>query len=382
MSADLKAQRAPKKLRLGMVGGGAGSFIGAVHRVAARLDDRYELVAGALSSDPDRAAASAAELGIVTERSYASFEAMAEAEKARDDGIDLVAIVTPNHMHAAPSIAFLNAGIHVVCDKPLAATGEDAAAIAKAVTGGGAHFFLTHNYTGYPLIRQAREMVERGDLGQIRVVQAEYAQDWLAEPIEDTGNKQASWRTNPVLAGAGAIGDIGTHAFNLVEFVTGARVSALSADLQSFVTGRKVDDNAHIMLRFEQGARGMLWASQVAVGVENGLRLRIFGDKGSLSWAQENPNEMIVARLGEPRQIFTRGGHGLGEDGARWTRIPPGHPEGYLEGFANIYLDIARILNGEACDVEIPSIEAGLDGMWFINACQQSANTNGSWITR
>lgn len=370
-----------RQLRLGMVGGGQGSFIGAVHRIASRIDDRFDLVAGALSSDPDRAAASAAELGIEAERSYVSYNEMAVAEAARADGIDAVAIVTPNHLHAGPAIAFLQAGIHVICDKPLTATAAQAEELARVARSSAAQFFLTHNYTGYPLIRQAREMVARGDLGRIRVVQAEYAQDWLAEPVEKTGNKQASWRTDPAQSGAGAIGDIGTHAFNLLGYVTGDNVTALAADLQSFVDGRQVDDNAQIMLRFASGARGAIWASQVAVGCENGLRLRIYGERGSLSWAQENPNEMIYARLGEPRQILTRGGAGMiGAD--RWTRVPPGHPEGYLEGFATLYLDIARMLCGDPLDAPLPGIEAGLDGMWFITACQRSAASDAAWVTR
>ena len=371
-----------RRLRLGMVGGGQGSFIGAVHRIASRIDDRFELVAGALSSDPDRAAASAADLGLDPERSYASFSDMAAAEAARPDGIDAVAIVTPNHLHAAPAIAFLEAGIHVICDKPLTATAAQADALAAAVKASKARFFLTHNYTGYPLIRQAREMVARGDLGKIRVVQAEYAQDWLAEPLETTGNKQASWRTDPAQSGAGAIGDIGTHAFNLLGYVSGDHVVSLAADLQSFVDGRQVDDNAQIMLRFASGARGAIWASQVAVGCENGLWLRIYGETGSLTWSQENPNEMIYARLGEPRQILTRGGAGLGEGADRWTRVPPGHPEGYLEGFATLYLDIADVLSGAEVGAPLPGLDAGLDGMWFISACQQSAAADSAWILR
>ncbi len=367
------------RLKLGMVGGGQGAFIGAVHRIASRIDGRFELVAGALSSDPDRAAASAAELGITSSRSYASYEDMATAEAARPDGIDAVAIVTPNHMHAGPSAAFLNAGIHVICDKPLAARSEEANAIKAAVETSKARFFLTHNYTGYPLIRQARALIARGDLGQIRLVQAEYAQDWLTEPLEQDGHKQAGWRTDPTKSGAGAIGDIGTHAFNLANFVTGQKVQALSADLQSFGAGRKVDDNAHILLRYEGGARGMLWASQVAVGCENGLRLRIYGDKGGLEWAQENPNHMSYTRFGEPKQILTRGGAGTGPD---WTRIPPGHPEGYLEGFATLYNDIADVISSGTDNALIPNLQDGLDGMWFIAAAQSSAAKDGAWVGR
>jgi predicted dehydrogenase len=368
-----------KRLKLGMVGGGQGAFIGAVHRIASRIDGRFELAAGALSSDPARTAQSAAELGI--ERSYDNFEAMAVSESARADGIDAVAIVTPNHMHAGPAIAFLNAGIHVICDKPLAATVEDAKAIENAVSKSTARFFLTHNYTGYPLIRQAREMVANGDLGNVRIIQAEYAQDWLTEAA-DSSNKQADWRTDPARAGAGCIGDIGTHAFNIATFVTGMLPNELSAELSSFVSGRQVDDNAFIRMRYQNGARGTIWSSQVAVGCENGLKLRVYGDKGGLEWNQENPNQMTFARFGEPKQIITRGGAGLGSGAGRWTRIPPGHPEGYLEGFANLYNDIADIISGKNDNGLVPDLSAGVDGMWFIASCIDSSNANGSWIKR
>jgi len=368
-----------RRLRLGMVGGGQGAFIGAVHRIASRIDDRFTLVAGALSSDPTRAAASAAELGI---RSYASYAEMAASEAARPDGIDAVAIVTPNHMHAGPAVAFLDAGIHVICDKPLAASAADAALIAAAVARSTAKFILTHNYTGYPLMRQARQMIAEGKLGNLRIVQAEYAQDWLTEVIEGSGNKQADWRTDPAQSGAGAIGDIGTHAFNLLSFVTGLKAEALAADLHSFGAGRRVDDNAHIMLRFQGGARGMVWASQVAPGNENGLRLRIYGDKGGIEWGQENPNVMTYAPFGQPKQILTRGGAGLGGGANGWTRIPPGHPEGYLEGFATLYNDAADLILGRSDGALLPGIAAGLDGMWFIAACQQSSAANGAWMAR
>ena len=372
-----------KRLKLGMVGGGQGAFIGGVHRIASRIDDRWELVAGALSSDAARAAASAAELGIAPDRSYDSFARMAREEAARPDGIDAVAIVTPNHMHAGPAVAFLQAGIHVICDKPLSATPEQAAAIAEAVKSSKAHFILTHNYTGYPLIRQARQMVAEGKLGTLRVIQAEYAKDWLTESIEGPDHKQADWRTDPARSGGGgAIGDIGTHAFNLLSFVTGLKPEALAADLHSFGPGRRVDDNAHIMLRFTGGARGMVWASQVAPGNENGLRLRIYGDKGGLEWGQENPNVMTYAPLSQPKQLLTRGGAGLGAAGGQWTRIPPGHPEGYLEGFATLYNDAADLISGASKGELLPGIDAGLDGMWFIDACIRSSKANGEWVAR
>ena len=373
---------AQRRLRLGMVGGGRGAFIGGVHRIASRIDDRWELVAGALSSDPERARLSGEDLGIAPDRCYSDFREMARAEAAREDGIDAVSIVTPNHMHAEPAIAFLEAGINVICDKPLAATPEQAQRIADAVQGAKARFILTHNYTGYPLMRQAREMIARGDLGEIRLVQAEYAQDWLTESVEATGNKQATWRTDPTQAGAGALGDIGTHAFNLLSFVTGLRPEALLADLQSFGAGRQVDDNAHVILRFQNGARGMLWASQVAPGNENGLRLRIYGTKAGIEWHQENPNVMTFAPLGEAKRILTRGGAGLGGGSNQFTRIPPGHPEGYLEGFATIYSDAADLIAGTGDGALLPGIEAGLDGMWFIGACQESSRQNGVWVAR
>lgn len=372
-----------RPLRLGMVGGGQGAFIGGVHRIAARIDGQWDLVAGALSSDAARARASAAELGLAPERSYADFSEMARAEAARADGIDAVAIVTPNHMHAAPAIAFLEAGIHVICDKPLSATMEDAQAIARAVEASGRLFILTHNYTGYPLIRQAREMVARGDLGAIRLVQVEYAQDWLAE---ETAGKQAEWRTDPARSGAGCVGDIGTHAYHLAAYVSGLKAEALSADLDAFVPGRLVDDNAHVMLRFAGGAKGMLWASQVAVGNENGLRLRIYGSKGGLDWAQENPNLMHFTRFGAPKQILTRGGAGASAAGQRGLRVPPGHPEGYLEGFATIYAEAAAMIRAADTGADLPEgvhapgLRDGLEGMRFIAACLASSREDGRWV--
>jgi len=369
-----------KRVKLGMVGGGQGAFIGAVHRIAARIDDKFKLIAGALSSDAQRATASAAELGIAPDRSYATYEEMAIREAEHPDGIEAVAIVTPNHMHAKPVIAFLEAGIHVICDKPLAATNEQAETISNAVRASKVKFILTHNYTGYPLIRQARQMISNNRLGNIRVIQAEYAQDWLTENIESTGQKQAEWRTDPTRAGAGAIGDIGTHAFNLMSFVSGLETTALSAELSSFGLGRKVDDNAHICLRLANGARAQLWISQVAVGCENGLVLRMYGDKGGLEWAQETPNRMTFTRFGEPKQILTRGGAGISSTSNNDIRIPPGHPEGYLEGFANIYSDAADLILGVGDGALLPGLQAGLNGMWFINACIQSDKKNGAWV--
>ncbi len=381
MARTVSDTQAP--VRLGMVGGGEGAFIGAVHRMAARLDGQFQLVAGALSSDPARARASGQALGLAEDRIYDDFTAMAEAEAARPDGIEAVSIVTPNHMHAAPAQAFLARGIHVICDKPMAATPGQAQAMAQAAAGSDALFILTHNYTAYPMIRAARSMIAEGKLGQLRVVQVEYAQDWLTEAADF---KQAAWRTDPARAGAGAIGDIGTHAFNLLEFVTGLQIESLAAELHSFVPGRAVDDNAHVMLRLQQGARGQLWASQVAVGRENGLRLRLHGDKGGLEWDQEEPDRLWFTRFGEPRRLLTRNGAGMPEPLQPLTRIPAGHPEGYLEGFANLYTEAARAIRahgtgGSQAQTLLPTIEDGRRGMAFIAACQTSSAQDAAWVS-
>jgi predicted dehydrogenase len=376
--------RAPR-IRLGMVGGGRDAFIGAVHRIAARLDDQYELVAGCFSSTPEKSLASAADLGVP--RAYASFAEMAAREARRKDGIEAVAIVTPNHMHAPVAMQFLRRGIHVICDKPLTATLPEAKRLAKAAADSGVVFALTHNYTGYPMVRHARAMVQAGELGDIRVVQVEYPQDWLAEPIEQSGQKQADWRTDPARSGAGgSTGDIGTHAFNLAGFVTGLQVDELAADLQRFVPGRRVDDNAHVMLRYQGGARGMLWCSQVATGNENALRLRVYGTRAGIEWAQEDPNYLWVTPLGKPRMKITRSGAGAGPEAGRVSRIPPGHPEGYLEGFANIYAEAARAIlarrDGSALDpaVTFPGLKEGVEGVAFVDACVRSSARNGAWV--
>ena len=376
------AENGARRIRLGMVGGGTGAFIGYVHRVASRIDGDYELVAGALSSRPEVAKESGRNIGLAEDRIYTSYEDMARAEAARADGIEAVSIVTPNHMHYGPAKAFLEAGIHVICDKPITSTLEDARKLAAIKPANGARFLLTHNYTGYPLIRQARELVASGALGKLRVVQAEYAQDWLTEAA-DEDNKQASWRTDPARSGAGgAIGDIGTHAYNLARFVTGLRTDSVSADLTSFVPGRQLDDNVHILLRFEGGAKGMLWASQVAVGKENGLQLRVYGDKGGLEWSQENPNYMWFTKFGEPRQLLTRGGAISGTAASTMNvRIPSGHPEGYLEAFATLYSQFAAIIrgNGAAYEGLLPTMADGVEGMQFIVASVQSSKNDGKW---
>jgi predicted dehydrogenase len=387
MTISGRSDAATGPIRLGMVGGGQGAFIGAVHRIAARLDDNYRLVAGALSSTPEKARASGHELGLPDERNYGSFEEMAEKEAARPDGIEAVAIVTPNHVHHDAAVAFLKRNIHVICDKPLASTLEDARRLAEAVARSGCIFALTHNYTGYPMVRQARDMAQSGELGPIRVVQAEYPQDWLATKLEDTGQKQAEWRTDPARSGAGGcIGDIGTHALNLAQFVTGLDLEAVCADLTTFVQGRRLDDNVHVMLRFKGGARGMLWASQVAPGNENALRLRVYGARGGLEWAQEDPNYLWLTPLGEPKRLMTRGGAGSRGVAGRVTRIPPGHPEGYLEGFANIYAEAARAIRARRSgapvppDVHFPTVEDGVKGVAFIEACVHSSAAGGRWV--
>ena len=374
------------RIRLGMVGGGDGAFIGAVHRLAGRMDDHYDLVAGALSSTPEKAQRSGAALGLAADRIYDDFEAMAKTEAKRSDGIEAVAIVTPNHMHAGPAYAFLKAGIHVICDKPLTTSLAEAKKLKAAADKSGLIFAVTHNYTGYPLVRRAREMVGAGDLGEIRLVQVEYPQDWLTGPTETTGNKQAEWRADPKRSGAGgAIGDIGTHAFNLADYVSGIEVSQLSAELTSFGAGRQLDDNVQIMLRYANGARGALWASQVAPGNENGLRLRIYGTKGGLHWVQADPNQMLWSPLNQSTRIVTRGGPDSGAAAGRVTRIPAGHPEGYLEAFANIYSEIALAIKAArtgkkpAEGMHFPTIDDGVKGLAFIEAAVKSSSANGKW---
>ncbi len=384
MAIEGRSEEIDAPIRLGMVGGGSDAFIGGVHRIASRIDDHYRLVAGALSSTPERAQKSGRELGLADDRIYDDFNAMAEAESAREDGIEAVAIVTPNHVHFAAAKAFLERGIHVICDKPLTSTLEDAEKLVAIAEKSNALFVLTHNYTGYPMIRQAREMIADGDLGALRVIQVEYAQDWLSE---EQDFKQAEWRTDPARSGAGgSTGDIGTHAFNLAAFVTGLELDSLSADIQAFVDGRQVDDNAHVMLRYKGGARGMLWCSQVAPGNENALRLRVYGEKGGLEWAQEDPNYLWYTPLGESKRLITRNGAGAGASAARVSRIPPGHPEGYLEGFANIYSEAAKAIvakrNKSEVDAEVifPTVQDGLLGVMFIDACVRSSAGNAEWI--
>ena len=374
------------RIRLGMVGGGEGAFIGAVHRFAARLDDRFELVAGALSSTPDKALRSAQALGLDPARSYGDFAAMAKAEAARPDGIQAVAIVTPNHMHAPAAHASLDAGIHVICDKPLTTTLAEAITLRQKVRDTGLVFALTHNYTGYPLVRQARSMVRNGDLGEIRIVQVEYPQDWLAEKIEDGGNKQAEWRSDPARSGAGGcIGDIGTHAFNLADFVTGLDLRELCAELTTFVPGRRLDDDVQVMLRYANGAKGFLWTSQVAPGHENGLRIRVYGSKGGMEWVQAEPNRMVWSPLGQNQQIITRNGSGADAANRAVSRVPAGHPEGYLEAFATLYDEVAEAIiavrqgGRPSAESNLPTIEDGVKGLRFIDTALRSAAAGGTW---
>ena len=373
-----------EKIRLGIVGGGIGAFVGSIHRIAARLDDRYELLAGALSSEPRRAADSAAELGIDPRRAYTSFKEMAKKEGKLKHGIEAVAIVTPNHLHCAVAKAFLEAGIHVICDKPLSSSLEDAEQIEKLVEGSGLIFAITYNYSGYPMVRHAREMVAAGKLGNIRVIQVEYAQDWLATNIEAEGQNHAAWRTDPARAGTGgSIADIGTHAFHLAEFISGLEAKSLLADLDTFVAGRSLDDNANILLHYSNGAKGMLWSSQVASGQENALHIRLFGDKGGLEWAQEDPNYLQYRPLRETRQILTRGGPAVGETAARATRIPAGHPEGFLEGFANLYRDIADMIEagrtGKSLTTLVPDVTDGVKGVRFVEKAVSSNAAGSIW---
>ena len=375
------------RIRYGMVGGGQGAFIGAVHRLAARMDDHYDFVAGALSADPAKAKASGEELGLAADRIYSDFKEMAKAEAKRKDGIEAVSIVTPNHMHFPVAKAFIEAGIHVICDKPLSLNLKEALALEKLLKKNPKVIFaLTHNYSGYPMIRHARAMVQSDELGEIRLVQGEYPQDWLTTDLEKTGQKQAAWRTDPKRSGAGgSVGDIGTHTYQLATFVSGLTLEELACELTSFVKGRKLDDNVQAMLRFKGGARGAIWASQVAVGNENGLKLRVYGTKGGIEWTQADPNYLWYTPFGQEKRLITRGGASAGPAAARVTRVPPGHPEGYLEGFANIYSEVAQAIKAQRTgkkppkDVMFPGIEDGVAGMAFIEACVKSSSKNGRW---
>ncbi|MCY4270863.1 MAG: Gfo/Idh/MocA family oxidoreductase [Gammaproteobacteria bacterium] len=367
----------------GIVGGGQGAFIGAVHRIAAELDSAARVVAGAMSADPERARASAKAWHL--DRAYDSFETMAAEEAKREDGIDFVIVATPNHLHLPVARAFLEAGIHVVCDKPLAASLDEARELADIVERSGRLFALTHAYSGYPLVREARDFVASGRLGELRKVQVEYNQDWLMEPLERQGNKQAQWRTDPARSGISCcVGDIGTHAKHLLEFISGRKVRSVCAELTSFVEGRQLDDDASMLLRLEGGARGTLVCSQIACGEENGLNIRLYGSKAGLEWHQMEPNTLLVKPAGKGWERFRAGGGYLGDAAARATRVPAGHPEGYLEAFANLYrdfmADLRRVRAGEPPLRDYPGIIDGIRGMRFVEAAVESAAKGAVWV--
>lgn len=369
-----------------MVGGGPGAFIGNVHRMAAALDGTMELVAGAFSADAARSKAQGEALGLDADRSYASFSVMAEAEAAREDGIDFVSIVTPNHMHFPVAKTFLEAGFHVVCDKPMTNTLEDAEALCHLARKHDRVFALTHNYTGYPMVKQARAMVQEGKIGAVRKVVVEYPQGWLATPLERSGHKQADWRTDPKRAGAGALGDIGSHAENLARYITGLELEALCADVTTFVEGRIIDDDVNMLVHYRGGARGVLHASQVSIGEENNLNIRVHGETGSLQWFQEHPNWLYCRELSGPEQVFKRGNDYLSAAAQRSTRLPSGHPEAFLEAFANIYLNAGRTIAArvsgqtpESEDLDFPSVQDGARGVHFILTALKSGRAKG-WV--
>ena len=378
-----------RKLRYAMVGGGRDAFIGAVHRKAAALDGQIDLVAGALSSSPDKARASGHDLFLADSRNHGTWQELLDDELKRDarERVDFVAIVTPNHLHHPVAMAFVQAGFHVVCDKPLVHTSAQARELVDAVAKSGTVFGVTYNYTGYPMVRQMRAMLRSGAIGQIRKVVIEYSQGWLATQLEATGNKQAAWRVDPARSGmAGAMGDIGSHAENLLTTVTGLEVEAVCADLATVGVGRTLDDDASLLLRLSGGARGVMLASQICIGSENDLRLRVFGDQGTLDWRQEEPNSLVHTPLNEPRRVWTRGSPGLSEAAVRATRLPSGHPEGFIEAFANVYLgvvaDIRARLQGSVASVleaDYPRVADGARGLRFIETVLASSISAKKW---
>lgn len=378
-----------RKIRYGMVGGGRGAFIGGVHRIAAAIDQECELVCGAFSSDPERSKLSGEDFYLPEGRCYGTFEEMMEKESALPEGerMDFVSIVTPNHVHFPAAKAALEAGFHVLSDKPATFDLKEALELQKIIEKTGKLYGLTHNYTGYPLVKQAREMVATGKLGKVRKVVVEYPQGWLATRLEGSDQKQAAWRTDPKRSGAaGCIGDIGTHAENLAEYVTGLQIDELAADLTSFVEGRQLDDDGNLLLRFVGGAKGVLHCSQISVGEENNLSIRVYGEKGGLEWHQNEPNTLLVKWLEEPMQVYRTGNGYLGAGAAAATRTPPSHPEGYLEAFANIYKSFASHIRAELDGTEpdqlvldYPTIEDGVRGMAFIEAVVASSQNNAAW---
>jgi len=379
-----------KKIKMGMVGGGIGAFIGDVHRKAAALDGMIEFVCGAFSSNAEKSKKSGEALGIPADRVYANYEEMIMAEKAlpADERMDFISIVTPNHVHFGPAKMALENGFHVVCDKPLCFDMVEAHTLEKLVEETGLIFALTHNYTGYPMIKQAKHMIAAGQIGKVRKVLVEYIQGWLATNLEASDQKQAAWRTDPKKSGvAGCMGDIGSHAENLLEYVTGLSISEMSADLSIFVEGRQLDDDGNVLLRFDNGARGVLTSSQIAVGEENCLRLRVYGEKAGLAWAQEEPNSLVVTHLEKPREIYRTGVGTLCDAATAHTRVPAGHPEGYLEAFANIYRNFAKCVlarkNGEEVEPvyqDFPGVKEGVRGMHFINKVVESSNSDVKWL--
>lgn len=374
-------------LTYAMIGGGQGSFIGAVHRMAIALDGTARLVAGAFSSTPERSKASAAELGVDPARAYGSFAELVRAESGRADKVDFVVIVTPNDMHHPVAKACLEAGLHVVCDKPFTVTSEQAAELRDLAAQRGLLCAVTYNYSGYPMVRHAAELVQSGMLGQVRKVYAEYHQGWLATDLEKTGQKQASWRQDPARAGmGGSLGDIGTHAEQLIRFVTGLEVESVHAELTSFVPGRVLDDDAAVLLRLSGGAKGTLTCSQVCVGEANGLSLRVYGETGGLIWRQERPEELTVTKLDGTRTVLSRGSGGLSERAGVATRLPGGHPEGFIEAFGNLYRGVAQAITAKrdgtepgALACEVPGAEDGRLGVRFVEACVDSARA-GAWV--
>ena len=374
-----------------MVGGGRGAFIGGVHRIAAAIDGQIELVAGAFSSDPEKSRSSGADFFLPAERCYGSFEELirGEADLPEGERMDFVSIVTPNHMHFAPAQLALQHGFHVLSDKPATFDLDEAKTLAGLVEETGLLYGLTHNYTGYPLVKEARELVHAGKLGKIRKVVVEYPQGWLATRVEESGQKQAAWRTDPKRSGAaGCIGDIGTHAENLAEYITGLKISELAADLTTFVEGRQLDDDGNILLRFDNGAKGVLHASQISVGEENNLSIRVYGERGGLEWHQNEPNTLLLKWLDQPMQVYRTANGYLGKAALAAGRTPPAHPEGYLEAFANIYKNFAtairariegRTLAPDDLALDFPKIADGIRGMAFIQAVVKSSQANAAW---
>lgn len=379
-----------KPLRLGMIGGGNGAYIGNIHRIASRLDGAWQLVAGAFDVDPVRGREFAIAHGLDQARSYGSTDELIAGERDRDDRVDAVAICTPNFTHYPIARALIDAGFDVICEKPLTATLEDAIALEQLVRDSGRFVGVTYTYSGYPMVHEARVRIAQGAIGKVRTVQVEYPLEWMATAIEQQGNAQASWRTDPAKNGrGGSIGDIGTHAYHLAGFVTGLKLQSLTADLATFVTGRALDDNAHVMMRYEGGARGLLWSSQVALGHSNGVKLRVFGDAGSLSWLQEQPNELMLSTLDGTTQTLKRGAESMSEDAKLRSRTPPGHPEGYLEAFANLYAGFAEAIHARREDrmpsllgQNIPLAYDGLKGVAFVDAVVDSAVAlDQPWLT-